>query len=527
MEKNIPSIFNDVIGPVMRGPSSSHCAASSRIGRIIHMATKGTVKKAEFDFDIKGSLAATYDGQGSDIGLVSGLLGIDLVDPDMVQALDIAKKRGVDISFNILDYGAVHPNNYRMRITSEDGESHTWEAISTGGGMMVFERLDEFSIDIRGDYYELIIIVPIDNSKELEAYLKEHFPACEVFYKDEKEKRVLFNIKDNKPFDEKEVLALEGHEKIEKVMSLSPVLLTLSSTKIEVPFETSEELLKFAEDSDREMWEMATLYESRRGNVSEEEVFEQMAELVDIFENSVKEGLAGTEYEDRILHQQSHLIREGMERRALIPNDLINQVIQNITAVMEVKSSMGVIIAAPTAGSCGVLPGTITALSEVYSFSKEDMVKAMLAAGLVGVFFAKLSTFAAEVAGCQVECGAGSGMTAAAVAQLFGGSVEECINAASIALQGITGLVCDTVANRVEVPCLSKNIMAGANAIFSANMALAGFDPVIPLDETIEAIYDIGLQLPSELRCTCGGLGKTKTAMELREKLERCQVRTY
>ena len=144
----------------------------------------------------------------------------------------------------------------------------------------------------------------------------------------------------------------------------------------------------------------------------------------------------------------------------------------------------------------------------------------MLAAGLIGVFFAERATFAAEVGGCQVECGAGSGMAAAGVCQMMGGNARECIDAASMALQGLTGLACDPVANRVEVPCLNKNVIGGMNALSCTNMVLAGFDKVIPLDETIDAMYDIGMKLPIELRCTFGGLGKSKTSLKIRKDLE-------
>ena len=136
------------------------------------------------------------------------------------------------------------------------------------------------------------------------------------------------------------------------------------------------------------------------------------------------------------------------------------------------------------------------------------------------MFFTKEATFAAEVGGCQMECGAGSGMAAAALTELMGGTAQQCLDAAAFALQGITSLACDPVANRVEVPCINKNIMGGMNALSSANVILAGFDKVIPLDEVIKAMYDIGTQLPISLRCTLGGLGVTKTSMSIRRKLE-------
>jgi len=139
---------------------------------------------------------------------------------------------------------------------------------------------------------------------------------------------------------------------------------------------------------------------------------------------------------------------------------------------------------------------------------------------MIGVFIAAHATFAAEVGGCQAECGAGSGMAAAALVSLMGGTTQQAVNAASMALQNILGMICDPVANRVEVPCLGKNVMAASNALACANMALAGYDSVIPLDEVIQTMDEVGKMLPSALRCTAlGGLSITKTSLEIEKRL--------
>jgi L-serine dehydratase len=152
------------------------------------------------------------------------------------------------------------------------------------------------------------------------------------------------------------------------------------------------------------------------------------------------------------------------------------------------------------------------------------MAKGLLAAGLIGVLIAARSTFSAEVGGCQAECGAGSGMAAAALVTLAGGTARQALAAASMALQNVLGMVCDPVANRVEVPCLGKNVMAASNALACANMALAGFDPVIPLDEVIEAMDRVGRALPRELRCTAlGGLSITPTSRAIEARLEQAK----
>ena len=145
---------------------------------------------------------------------------------------------------------------------------------------------------------------------------------------------------------------------------------------------------------------------------------------------------------------------------------------------------------------------------------------AMLAAGMIGVFITRMSTFAAEVGGCQVECGAGSSMAAAGLTTLMGGTTDMALCAASMALQNSLGMICDPVAGRVEVPCLGKNAMAAANAVTCANMALAGFDEIIPLEEVILAMDRVGKGLPRELKCTAlGGLSITPAAKAIEKKL--------
>lgn len=518
MEKSPSSIFNDVIGPVMRGPSSSHVAAAARIGRLVRAAAGGAVRQAVVDFDINGSLAESYHGHGSDIGLVSGLLGMELTDPRVGESLEIAKAEGVDVQFNILDYGAAHPNNYRMQVTSDGGKTHLWEAISVGGGMIELQKLDGFDIQVCGDFYELLLFTTVEQVEALTASLLTLFPQPEQLVQCAGGTGALLNIK---------LAALPAPLLAQAVslpgvagaIAMEPILPTQSRAVCNLPFRTAAQLLEYATTSDREMWQMATLYESMRGGTDEEDAYRKMDQLTGIMLNCVQEGLRGTDYKDRILGPQAYLMDQHRAKSLLFPAELLSNVIRNITAVMEVKSSMGVIIAAPTAGSCGCLPGTVTGVGEALKLDRETMTKGLLAAGLIGIFVSEQATFAAEVAGCQAECGVGSAMAAAAIVQMLGGSVTQCVDAASCALQNITGLVCDPVANRVEVPCLGKNVMGGSNAIACAAMILAGYDKVIPLDETILAMYDIGQKLPIELRCTLGGLGKTKTSFEIRSRL--------
>lgn len=522
--KKIPgSIFNDVIGPVMRGPSSSHVAGGARIGDLVRQSFSSPLRKVICDFDPTGALAASHTGHGTDMGFACGLMGISLENPEVDQYERLAKERGLDIEYRILEYGAAHPGNYRIKAIAEDGVTHEWEGISVGGGMIEMQMLDGFHVKICGDFYELLVVVNLNQCSmdDLEKELSGRLPANEFLIKDIAGDKGLVDWKLACPLEKSLIQELKQIPGVTEVIYLTPILPTHSSADCDVPYLTAQQLLAYSEEHPMPAWQYATLYESKRGNMAEQEVLSQMERILTVMENAVDLGLAGTSYENRILGPQAYKIGEAQANGGLVPCDPLNSVIKSITAVMEVKSSMGLIVAAPTVGSCGCIPGTIIGLGRALDLSREEMVKGLMVAGLIGVFVAEAATFSAEVAGCQVECGAASGMAAAAVAQMMGGTIRQCVDAASMALQNITGLACDPVANRVEVPCLGKNVMGGTNAIASANMILAGFDSVIPLDETIHAIYEIGLSLPLELRCTFGGLGKTETALKMYEKMER------
>jgi L-serine dehydratase len=138
---NYPSIFNDVIGPVMRGPSSSHCAAALRIGRIARDLMGGRIKEVRVEYDSHGSLATTHLSQGSDMGLMGGLLGWDTTDDRLVQSAQVLQEAGIKITYEIHDIGAKHPNTYKLTLKNPD-EQHTLTAISTGGGMIEIQEID-------------------------------------------------------------------------------------------------------------------------------------------------------------------------------------------------------------------------------------------------------------------------------------------------------------------------------------------------------------------------------------------------
>lgn len=513
-----PSIFNDVIGPVMRGPSSSHCAAALRIGRIARDLMDANIENVLIEFDTRGSLATTHESQGSDMGLFGGLLGWEAADERLAESARAIREAGIRVQIEIKDMGAQHPNTYKLTLKNS-AEQHTLTAISTGGGMMEVVEIDGIAVSMAGDYFETLLY-PNAEDEAIVKYLRETIEADEILLLHGADTRII-EIKAQNFLEDRLISALRAQYDIKHVKTIPPVLPVMSRKKISVPFITCEEMLQYNADKNLALWELAVHYESARGNMSHEQVWQRMAEIVRLMQKSILDGIAGTKYADRILGHQSGLFQTRMANRQLLDGGMLNQMILYVTAMMEVKSSMGVIVAAPTAGACAGLPGACIGAATSLGLSVDEMTRAMLSAGMIGVFIAAHATFAAEVGGCQAECGSGSGMAAAALVTLANGTLKQCVDAASMALQNVMGMVCDPVANRVEVPCLGKNVMAASNALACANMALADYDAVVPLDEVIETLDRVGKSIPHELRCTAlGGLSVTRASKEIEERLK-------
>ena len=518
----IVSIFNDVIGPVMRGPSSSHCAAALRIGRLARDLMGGEIQDVLVEFDRNGSLPTTHESQGSDMGLCGGLLGWDAADERLPGSPEALRATGTTLRIETVDSGDPHPNTYRLTLTG-GGEQHRLRAISTGGGMVEVVAVDDFPVSIAGDYYETLLWVE-RNGPDLLRRLSGILEADAILLH-ESETGHLVEIKAQRFLDDRSVAALQLPGAIRQVKRLAPVLPVLSRRGVAVPFQTCDEMLRLDAGRDAPLWRHALEYEMARGGLSESEVFAKMGEIVRVLRRSIQHGLAGTSYGDRLLGYQCGTFRQLLDGGRLLDAGTLNRIVLYVSALMEVKSSMGVIVAAPTAGACAAVPGAILGMAEALGLSEGLMARALLASGLIGVFIASGWTFAAEVGGCQAECGAAGSMAAAGLVTLAGGTLRQGIAAASMALQGMRGLICDPVANRVEVPCLGKNVLAASNAVCCANMALADYDPVIPLDEVIETAQRVGRQLPRELRCTgLGGLAITQTSRRLENELAARKV---
>ena len=322
---SFPSIFNDVIGPVMRGPSSSHCAASLRIGRLCKDLMGGAISHVLIEFDPNGSLATTHKSQGSDMGLFGGFLGWEAYDERLPQSEKFLELEGIQVDIEIHDIGADHPNTYKLTMSNKE-ECHRMTAISTGGGMIEVIEIDNCKVSLAGDYYETLIYC--DFADNLIPFLKNTIVYDEIlFHETNGEGAHFIEVKAQHFFDEyilQEILAMSEVRVIKK---LSPVLPVLSRNNLQVPFITSDEMLVYNQDKNLALWELAIDYECMRGNISREEVFEKMRSIVRIMRNAIDTGLAGTSYDDRILGSQSVQLKEQLTNKRLMGGDVNNTII--------------------------------------------------------------------------------------------------------------------------------------------------------------------------------------------------------
>ena len=510
----LPSIFNDVIGPVMRGPSSSHSAASVRIGLLLHDLCGGVPSGVELDYDTMGSLATTHESQGTDMGLYGGLLGWMTDDPRLPTSPSALRATGATIEVRTPTLHDAHPNTYRIRVT-RNGIVHDVIALSTGGGMIEVISIDGFEVQLFGDY-AVALLVTGDDGAALAGSFRDRPDVDEVRVTGTGPSLVVVSSRSRLDDD-----AIPCDAAIIATHHLRPVLPVLSRRDMTVPFSHAGEL-PLEPLTSRPLSDWAIEYECARGGITADEALAQADRLLEIMRRGVKTGLAGTEYGDRILGWQSGRFTELANAGKLLDGGLLNRMIGYVTALMEAKSAMEVIVAAPTAGSCATFPGALLATIDELGTDADSAARALLTGGLIGVFVTNRSSFAAEEGGCQAETGAGAAMAAAALVELAGGSAERSLSAASQALQNVLGLICDPVGNRVEAPCLGRNVTGAANALSCANMALAGYDHLVPFDEVLDAHRQVSQQMARELRCTgLGGLAITPTAQRIELGLAR------
>lgn len=287
-------------------------------------------------------------------------------------------------------------------------------------------------------------------------------------------------------------------------------------------YKSMEEIIQKAKENHQEFWEVILEDDCKERGITKEESFSQMKEMYlamkhadEVYDKQMlsASGLCGKDGEK---------MHKAREKQALLCGDFIGTVMEKALKMGESNACMKRIVAAPTAGSCGVLPAVLLTLEETKHFTQEEMVKALYVSAGIGGVIASRAFLAGAAGGCQAEIGSASAMAAGAITYLEKGSLQQISDASAIALKGLLGLACDPVAGLVEVPCVKRNVIGAVNALTSSDMVRAGIESKIPADEVFDAMRNIGKSLPNSIKETGeGGLAVTPTGLKYKDKLEQ------
>lgn len=282
-------------------------------------------------------------------------------------------------------------------------------------------------------------------------------------------------------------------------------------------FSSIEQLIDLAETKGKKISEIMIESEMEIHDRSREEIFEQMRISLQVMKAAIEKGLEeDVKSRSGLSGGDGKRLATYLEKGEFLSGSTILEAVSKAVATSEVNASMGTIVATPTAGSVGILPGTIFSTAKKLNSTEDDMVHALFTAGAIGLVIANNAFISGAAGGCQAEIGSATAMAAAAIVEMANGTPTQAAHALGIALKNMLGLTCDPVAGLVEVPCVKRNAMGAANALIAADMALAGIQSVIPPDEVIETMYRIGCAMPMPLKETAlGGLATTPTAKKL------------
>lgn len=557
-----PLGLRDIIGPIMVGPSSSHTAGALRIARMARRLLSAAPARA--DITLYGSFAHTGTGHGTDKALVAGLLGLEADDLRIRDSFFLAKGAGLEFAFTRATdaqaeaAGVEHPNTVDMRIVDADGERIEVRGVSVGGGAAAIRRIDGVDVDISGKRTSVVV------SQRDERGVLAHIARClsdaavniattrmyrtrrgahayTVMEVDgsvparakeaiEQDPRVMGvrvipadgpeggMIGDGAAVDGRDDAAAAGGEQNGGAAG------GMTDRQIEAAeerfarcdFTTGAELLALC---GREGCSIAQAMAAREEALAaldgaDAGTDEYLARVLDVMRASTEKPLREPEQSiGGLIGGEAHDSAAACARPDAVIDGIAADAMVRAMAVLETNACMGRIVATPTAGSSGVLPGVLFALQNGKGFDDATLRAGVLTASAVGYLAARNATVSGAEGGCQAEVGTAAAMAAAAAVEMAGGTPAAALDAASNALCALMGLVCDPVGGLVEIPCQKRNGSAAAVALTCAQIALAGVPNLVPFDETVAAMDAVGRTLPATLRETAlGGIAAAPSA---------------
>ena len=522
----------DVIGPVMIGPSSSHTAGACRLGRIARALLGAEPVRASVT--LYGSFAKTYRGHGTDRALVAGILGLATDDGHLRESLELARERGVDVAFSTDEGDGLHPNTALIELSDASGGHVSVLGSSVGGGQVVVTRVDGMQVRITG--LRTTFVVRHLDVPGLIASVTDVLADCGANICDFSLARqarggvAVMTIEVEGSVGSAVRSRIEALPGVEACTMLAPVggseacvpaceddVPDVSGLDADFVYGSLADVVASAQEVGVPISHVVLAQQARAMEMEPAELYARMRGRLRVMDECIEPGSAADlRSTSGLTGGDAHRMRAALDGGSCVAGGLVGAAVQRALAVSELNAAMGRVVAAPTAGSCGILPAAVLSMRDERNCPEPACVMALFCAAAVGLVIEHVATLAGAEGGCQAETGAAAAMAAAAIVELAGGTPTQVADAASMAIQALLGLVCDPVAGLVEVPCVRRNATGVSVAITCADMALAGIGATIPFDEAVAAMRRVGSSLPPTLRETGeGGLAATPTGQRL------------
>ncbi len=507
----------DILGPVMVGPSSSHTAGALRCASVAASLMEARIVRATFT--LFNSFSHTYRGHGTDRALIAGILGLAPDDERIRDAFSLADEHG--LSYRFVEGGddaSMHPNTVDIAMEDETGAQLAVRGESLGGGRVRASRIDGVDVDISGEY-DTLFVVHRDQPGVLS--LLTHLLAGVGIniafmrsYRTERGGRA-YTVFEMDDLPDAFVLdQLRGFEFVRTATLIHiPGAGRPATGGAEDDITSGTQLLAACASAGCGIGALTRRREEALIGASAAQ--SSMARVIEVMREETTRPIKDPQRSmGGLIGGEAQLVARADKRTAAgLMGAVQTDAVARAMAVLERSASMGVIVAAPTAGSAGVVPGCLLAAADHLGADGLALADALYAAAGVGMLLARNASVSGAEGGCQAEVGSASAMAAAALVELFGGAPHVALAAASVALGNLLGLVCDPVGGLVEVPCQQRNAAGVANAFSAAQLALSGVKPLVPFDEAAHAMLVVGRSLPPALRETAlGGLAAEPSA---------------
>ena len=481
------SLF-EIIGPKMMGPSSSATAGMARLGSTAHKFLTGPVQHIDLRF--VPAMEDSYYAWRSHLALIGGVIGIAEDDSRLLQAMDLCREKGITLSYSLFPEPAP-PMLLTVQITcrQKDGTVHSLYGISVGGGSIAVEKIDGFAVKPTATEAHLFVFA----DKDVEGALLSCLPGGKLASKDCREGRYLLCI----------AVAKDGHEEmaekarkvpgVTRVQYLEPFS-DLGFVPHEPLFTDYAQILELSQKTGKTVPELAMDYEENRSGRSRQEIWDQMAGMLEVMKTSARESMTETMTPLCGFNggNEGKKIQAAYEKGILMGGTVMPEALAMAVSIMEYSGSCHNIVACPTAGCSGLVPACLLVTAQKRGYTDKQLIESLFVAAAIGVVMAhhKVS-FSGNNGGCQGEVGVGSAMTASALAYLGGGDTDTILQACALAMKNILGLLCDPLKTTGEVPCIKRNGIGVGNAFSGCDMALSGVRSFIPPDEVIDSLYHL------------------------------------